>query len=100
LWATVAGGGFVVREGRTTALPPGTRSARFSQSRSAELVVTTEDGVATWDSTTGARSIVGGISSYDGVNFAGDLAGAGVVALYYKSSGYQKETQTPTVPPL
>ena len=104
LWATGAGGRLVTGEGRTTALPPGTRSARFSQSRGA-LVVTTEDSVATWDAATGARSIIGGISSDDGVNLAGDLAGdladiAGVVAFYYKKSGYQKETQKPRSPRL
>jgi hypothetical protein len=97
LWTTHAGGEVVVEGGGTTALPRGTLSARFSQSRNGVLVVTAEDGVATWDATTGARSLVGGISPDDGVNLAGDITdGNRVVVFYYKKSGYQKEKQRPT----
>lgn len=97
LWATGAGGE-VVEKGRTTALPQGTRSARFNQSGG--LVLTAEDGVATWDPATGARSQAGGISSDDGVNLAGDVGGgAGVVIFYYKKTGRQKEAQALKFPP-
>jgi len=99
LWVTGSGSGSIIDGDKTTALPAGTRSARFSQNGGSEIVLTTEEGVATWNATTGTRSLLGGISSDDGVNLAGDLAGkTGVVAFYYKKSGYQKETQTPKFP--
>ena len=100
LWAGNMGGSVVLPDGRTVALPPGTRSARFSRNSGYELVLTTAEGVYTWDARTGVRTIVGGISADDGVNFAGDVsANAGVIAFYYKKSGDQKETETPRFAP-
>jgi hypothetical protein len=104
LWSSGGPRDVVLREGKSTTLPSGCRSARFSQTGGEKLVLTTMNDVSTWDPTTGTRSVAGGISSDDGVNVAGDLAGAtGTVVLYYRKSGHQKETQTPSVgkvPPL
>ena len=97
LWSAGGTNDAVVRDGKAATLPSGARSVRFSQS--GKVVLTMQDGVFLWDSTTGSRSIAGGISSDDGINFAGDLVGKeGVVALYYRKSGHQKETQTPKFP--
>jgi hypothetical protein len=104
LWSSGGPSDMVVRGGKSNTLPSGCRSARFSQIGGEKLVLTTMDSVSTWDPTTGKRSIVGGISSDDGVNLAGDLAGStGTVILYYRKSSHQKETGTPRVgkvPPL
>lgn len=100
LWASNMGGSVVLPDGRTVALPPGTCSARFSRNGGDGLVLTTAEGVYTWDARTGVRTIVGGISADDGVNFAGDVsANAGVIAFYYKKTGHQKETDTPRFEP-
>jgi hypothetical protein len=96
LWAANDGGAVVGKAGDVP-LPRGVRSARFRPDTGG-LVLTAEDGVSTWDPATGARSIIGGISSADGVNLAGDLAGGAGVALYYKKTGYEKKVDIPTTP--
>jgi hypothetical protein len=52
----------------------------------------------TWDQVTGASALVGGISSNDGVNFAGDLVGGAGLAFFVTKSGELKEHQTPKIP--
>jgi WD40 repeat protein len=99
LWANSTGEGAVLKDGKTTALPTGTRAARFSQTATGTLVLTAPDGIASWDPATGIRIIQGGISPDDGVNLAGDLAGPAWVALYYKKTSAQKESETPRFPP-
>lgn len=97
LWSAGGANDAVVRDGKTITLPSGVRSVRFSQS--GKVVLTMQDGVFVFDPATGARSIAGGISSDDGINLAGDLVGEeGVVAIYYRKSSRQKETQTPKFP--
>lgn len=97
-WGGLNRGGAVVDKGQTVALPPGVRSARFRHDGKAGLVLTSEDGVFTWDAATGARSVVGGISPDDGVNLAGDLASSAAVAFYYKKTVYQKKVEAPRAP--
>jgi hypothetical protein len=97
LWASEFDGR-LVRDGKSTPLPRDTRTARFRAGAGPSIVLTDEDGVATWDPVTDTRKIVGGISPDDGVNITGDLVGDAVISLYYKKSGYQKETDTPKVP--
>lgn len=95
VWLADAGGA-VAREGKLTPLPARTRSAHFRGDGGAGLVLTTEDGVFSWDPATGAPKLVGGISRDDGVNIAGDVVGGAAISFAYLKSGPQKETQMPT----
>jgi hypothetical protein len=93
LWSSGGPEDAVVRDGKTSVLPSGARSVRFSQD--GRLVLTMQAGVYLWDTQTGTRSIIGGISIDDGINIAGDIAGKeAVVALYSRKSAGQKEHQT------
>jgi len=89
LWLADAGGA-VAREGKRMPLPVGTRSAHFRVDGGAGLVLTTEDGVFSWDPAAGAPKLVGGISRDDGVNITGDLLGSAAISFAFLKSGPQK----------
>jgi hypothetical protein len=101
LWCTAMGKGAVTEGDRTTPLPPETRSARFRQTAKTSVVVTGERGVMTWDPSSRVSTVVGGISSEDGANLAGDLLGSdAAISLYYKFSGAEQENRSISPPRL
>jgi hypothetical protein len=96
LWLADAGGA-VLRGGKQPRFPAMTRSARFLSDGVPGVVLTTPDGVFTWDAA-GAPKLVGGISPDDGVNISGDLAAGAAISFAYRKTGRQKEMQKPIAP--
>jgi len=97
LWAGPGGG----RASQGSSLPSGSLTAAYAPDGS--VMVTTRDGVFRREAATGKMNIAGGISSADGVNFAGLAVGKdGVVALSIRKPGWMKKTESPpeTLPVL
>jgi hypothetical protein len=94
LWLADSGGA-VAYAGKLMPFPAHTQSARFRSDGRPGLILTTEDGVFSWDPITGPPKLIGGTSREDGVNFSGDVAGGTVIWLAYHKTGRQKETQSP-----
>jgi hypothetical protein len=99
LWLADWGASAVAQGGKQWPFPDGTASARFRVDGGKGLVFTTDDGVFTWDPAGGgAPKEVGGISTDDGGNIAGDVVGGAVISFEYKKPGWLKEVQQPKFP--
>ena len=97
VWLGDAGGAVTVN-GKPKQLPPGTRSAHFRTDGGTGLVLTTEEGVFSWEPADAAPKLVGGVSPDDGVNITGEMVGDTAISFAYLKSGHQKEMQAPTTP--